>query len=334
MPRVNIIKRIKTGERWKMVSIPRNRHGRYNWKALPGGRYYVEWYENGKRKRKPGGIATAEALETARRRKHILEGKALGFEAYAKAEEEAKHTPLHVTVKRYLEHIEGLKKPNTLRKYRAVLNRLLEFFSGKATSPKDISPDDLNDFMVHLKKRYDLDDNTVIHNMVIVAQFLKKQGVAGITRHIALPQKITSLPEEYIDEGLQKFFRTCSKEERTLFLTYLLTGLREQEVMYLSWDDINFKLNTIRVTAKPGQGFYPKRSEEREVPVPKHLIQLLQEHPKVKESPFVFPSPTGNRELHMLDKCKEIANQAGLDPKKWHLRKFRSTYATRKPVRR
>jgi len=43
----------------------------------------------------------------------------------------------------------------------------------------------------------------------------------------------------------------------------------------------------------------------------------------------VFPSPRGNREQHMLDRCKEVAARAGLDPKKFDLKTFRSTYATR-----
>ena len=329
MARVNIIKQVKVGERWKMVSIPRDRHGRHNWKALPEGGYFVDWYENGKRKRQAAGTTTAQALQAARRRKHILEGKALGFDAYIKAEEEAKRTPLHLAAKHYLEQVEGLKKPNTLRKYRAVLNRFLEFFSGKATTAKGISPDALNDFMVYLKKKHRLDNNTVIHNMVIVAQFLKKQGLSGVTRHIDLPQRITTLPEEYTDRELKKFFSACTKPEHMMFLTFLLTGFREQEVMYLIWEDVNFTLNTIRVTAKPQLGFYPKRWEEREVPVPKNLTALLKDHPRMEKSPFILPSPRGNRELHMRDKAKEIARRAKLDPAKFDLRKFRSTYATR-----
>jgi hypothetical protein len=45
--------------------------------------------------------------------------------------------------------------------------------------------------------------------------------------------------------------------------------------MHLAGTDLNLHLHTIRVTAKPDLGFYPKRWEEREVPVPKHLIELL-----------------------------------------------------------
>jgi integrase len=40
-------------------------------------------------------------------------------------------------------------------------------------------------------------------------------------------------------------------------------------------------------------------------------------------------SPTGNREQHMLDRCKAVAKRAGLDPGQFDLKTFRSTYATR-----
>ena len=137
------------------------------------------------------------------------------------------------------------------------------------------------------------------------------------------------MPQEYTDEELNRFFSACTEQEHRLFLTFLLTGFREQEVVHLWWDDINFSLNTVRVTAKPDLGFSPKRWEEREVPVPKQLMERLEAHPHFEDSRFVFPSPRGNRELHMLDKCKAIARLAKLDPARFNLRKFRSTYSTR-----
>ena len=157
---------------------------------------------------------------------------------------------------------------------------------------------------------------------------LRKQCRAGLTRSIDLPEAIRSLPEEYNDQDLQAFFAACSKEEQTLFMTFLLTGFREQEVMCLSWNDIYFNLNTVRVTAKPDLGFSPKRWEEREVPVPKQLIEFLKVYPHKDGSRFVFPSPRGNCELRLLDKCKAIGERAKLIRAHFHLRKFRSTYAT------
>jgi hypothetical protein len=46
-------------------------------------------------------------------------------------------------VKHYLESVEALKKPNTLRKYRAVLNRFVEFLPANA-DPRKVTPDDLS----------------------------------------------------------------------------------------------------------------------------------------------------------------------------------------------
>jgi integrase len=165
--------------------------------------------------------------------------------------------------------------------------------------------------------------------MAIVAQFLKKQGCGRVTRGIDLPQRVTSLPSEYTDEELRKFFGACDAEERAIFTTFLLTGMREQEVVHLSWPDVNFQRNSIEVSAKPDLGFYPKRWEKREIPVHRKVFELLEQHPHRVGSSFVFPSPAGNREHHFLDRCKAVARRSEVDEEKFDLKTFRSTYATR-----
>jgi integrase len=171
--------------------------------------------------------------------------------------------------------------------------------------------------------------NTVLHNVIIVAQFCKRNGRSGITRQVHLPERVSSLPREYTQEELTKFLSACNDAEVALFSTFLLTGFREQEVMYLDWPDVNLRLRSIRVTAKPGLGFFPKRWEERKVPVPVRLANILERHPQTNGSVFMFPSPTGNREQNMLRLCKAVAERAGLDPAGFDLKTFRSTYATR-----
>ena len=44
---------------------------------------------------------------------------------------------------------------------------------------------------------------------------------------------------------------------------------------------------------------------------------------------FIFPSPAGNREQNMLLKCKAVAERCGLDPTKFDLKTFRSSFCTR-----
>ena len=128
MSRVNIVKRIKIGGRWKMFSIPRNAKGNYDWNAIADGRYYVEWYVGGTRRRVSAGVTAAQALEVQRRKHHELEGRKLGIPGFETAGETVKKPALHVAIAKYLEQIAALKKPNTHRKYEAVLNRFGEFF--------------------------------------------------------------------------------------------------------------------------------------------------------------------------------------------------------------
>jgi len=171
-----------------------------------------------------------------------------------------------------------------------VLGRFLEFF-GDRNAVDAISSEDLTRFLVCPKKDHALGANTILDNAIIIAQFLKRQGRSGITRKLQLPERITSLPKEYRDEGLARFLAACRDWERALFSTFLLTGFREQEVMYLFWSDINFNLRTIRVTAKPQLGFYPKRWEERELPAAAQLVAELEMHAPASIAGSSFPLP-------------------------------------------
>ena len=328
MSRVNIVKKIKIDGSWKLLSIPRNAKGNYDWSALPDGLYLIEWRAGGKRRRESAGATAAQALEAQRRKRHELEGRKLGVPGFELAGEAAKKPALHIAVREYLAQIEALKKPNTHRKYEAVLERFLEFFQSRE-SIDQISSDDLTRYVIALKKDHKLGANTVLHNAIIVAQFFKRAGRSGITRGLQLPERITPLPREYREADLSTFFKAAYDAEKALFSTFLLTGFREMEVVHLFWTDISFELQTARVTAKPDMGFYPKRWEEREVPIPVKLIDLLKVHTRRAGCNLVFPSPAGNREYHMLDHCKAVAKRAGLDSTHFDLKTFRSTYATR-----
>jgi integrase/recombinase XerD len=171
--------------------------------------------------------------------------------------------------------------------------------------------------------------NTVLHNVVIIAQFCKRNGRPGLTRLLHLPERMSPLPLEYTEDELASFFEVTTDREGELFSTFLLTGFREQEVAFLFWSDVNLKLRTIRVASKPHLRFSPKRWEEREIPIPVELAKLLETRPHLHTERFVFPSLAGNREHKMSLKCKAVAERAGLDSERFDLTTFRSTYTTR-----
>jgi hypothetical protein len=73
-------------------------------------------------------------------------------------------------------------------------------------------------------KNQDIAANTVIHNVIVIAQFLKRQGRPNTTRELHLPGRITTLPCEYGEQDLARFFTACDERERVLFSTFLMTG--------------------------------------------------------------------------------------------------------------
>ena len=328
MAHVNLLKQFKTGNGWVLKSIPRKPNGQRDWSALPDGSYFIEWREEGKRMRLPAGRTVSQALEAQRIKLAEIAATEVGIlQRYKPLPPPPEPEPIRLSaqIRRYLDQIDTLKKPNTYRKYNAVLMRFDEHFPGREL--KQISDEELNDFVIKLRKS-GLSANTVLHNIVIIAQFCRRNGRLNLTRDLQLPEAIHFLPKVYTEEQQSRFLVACDSWERTLFSTFLFTGFREQEVMYLFWKDLNPKLRTVRVLSKPDLKFYPKRWEEREVPIPAELAELLERHPVSIDSPFVFPSPTGNREQNFLRRCKLIAERAGLDPEEFDLKTFRSTYAT------
>ena len=63
--RVNILRRVKTSKGWANVALKRNVKRRIQWPS--GGRFLIEWRENGKRLRASAGETPAEALEAQKR---------------------------------------------------------------------------------------------------------------------------------------------------------------------------------------------------------------------------------------------------------------------------
>ena len=55
-------------------------------------------------------------------------------------------------------------------------------------------------------------------------------------------------PEIYEQEELERMFAACSDEERLWYEFFLMTGMREQEVMFTYWSDVNFAAATVRVS--------------------------------------------------------------------------------------
>jgi integrase len=129
------------------------------------------------------------------------------------------------------------------------------------------------------------------------------------------------MPVVYEREELDRF--SCRTHKNlTVHKLLLTTGLRMQEARWLEWGDVGDGF--IRVSAKPH--WTPKTHEERSVPIPQWMADMLNLMPKT--SRLIFPTALSNADFHMLRTCKRIAKAAGLDEAKWSLHGFRRTAIT------
>jgi integrase/recombinase XerD len=138
-------------------------------------------------------------------------------------------------------------------------------------------------------------------------------------------------PEMYEQEDLDKLFKACDAEEQLWYEFFLMTGMREQEVMYTYWSDVNLAHATVRVSHKPDRGWTPKTYKEREIPIPAKLVKSLKawKAKANKSCNLVFPTAGCNPKLDFLDCLKTVAERAKLDEDNFWLHKFRATFATR-----
>jgi integrase/recombinase XerD len=334
---VNLTKRIKTsnGMRYCPVVVSGNRRVKPHFVIVngqperhPEGAYYLEWRENGRRVRLSVGKDPADA--TARRLRKEAELNALNNGASVVPDNgENGHRSIATAVAEFLEETELSKKPKTLAAYTTSLNYFTE--SCPKLFLKDIERKDLLKFGAFLREHKKQSPRSVYNKFENLMSFLKANGIRGLVGKNDWPRYTEEEPEIYDQEELDTLFRACDDEERLWFEFFLMTGMREQEVMYTYWSDINFRHATVRVSHKADRGWTPKAYKEREIPIPSNLADSLASWKRkaTKGCDLVFPTAGCNPKLNFLDDLKAVAERAKLDKDNFWLHKFRATFATR-----
>ena len=240
---------------------------------------------------------------------------------------QAKHS-LAAAIASYLEDIKLTKKPKTHSAYSTALDYFAE--SCRKQFVEDIDRKDMLKFSAFLRDDKDQSPRSCLQQFRSVMAFCKAQGgVRGLVSKNDWPRFTEESPEVYEREEVSQFLHACEPNERLWFEFFLMTGMREQEVMYMYWSDIKLSKCTVRVTHKPDLDWTPKAYKEREIPIPESLIASLKAaKPKHGDCPLVFPTSGCKPKLDFLDCCKAIAKRARLNPETFWLHKFRATFAT------
>jgi integrase len=323
--RVNILQRVKTDGVWANVALKRNAKGRIAWPSA--GRYLIEWRESGIRLRQAAGGTPSEALEAQKRKRLELEARETGLALSDVAQKN--RLTLVKAVQDFLRDIKTFRKPLTSQKYEQVLELFSEHVVPK-TYLDEINSDDIKAFLAWRKSKGCDPGRSLYTDRVLLHNFFNKLGVDNPVKGVPRLTKFRKRPAAYTNAELKKFFAVCNACERAFFVLALATGLRRGELQTLHWSDLDLVNRQVHVRAKPEYNFSPKDWEERTIPFSEETAAIMREHPRLANCPIVFPSPKSHLNYRFLhDRCKAIAIRAGLDPKDWHLHRFRDTAATR-----
>ncbi|MFZ1138180.1 MAG: tyrosine-type recombinase/integrase [Candidatus Sulfotelmatobacter sp.] len=334
---VNLTKRVQTIKGMRYCPVVLSPNGRVKPDLVlvsgkqerhPEGAYYLEWRENGRRIRLSVGKDPQDAAARRQRKEAELNALNNGVSVLPENGENGSRS-IARAVAQFLEETELTKKPKTLAAYTTALNYFTE--SCPKLFLQDIERKDLLKFCAFLRDEKKQAPRSVYNKFENVMTFLKANGIRGLVGKNDWPRYTEEESEMYEQAELDKLFKACDAEERLWYEFFLMTGMREQEVMYTYWSDVNLGVATVRVSHKPDRGWTPKAYKEREIPIPAKLVKGLKawKAKSDKTCSLVFPTAGCNPKLDFLDCLKAVAERAKLDEDNFWLHKFRATFATR-----
>jgi len=217
------------------------------------------------------------------------------------------------------------------------IKNLLSFF-GSDRPLNSITKEDMENYRIWRLKS--VTPSTCSREMTTIALFFDRAAELGFidenpARKLKpLRERKERQPRAMTREELKRFFEVVKQNRHLLhgmayeiFLTYYLTGMRRQELLYLEWEDLDFERRKIKIQAKiEKDGFITKTGYAREVGMSKTLAEVLSKLPR--KGRYVFGGDTPLIHPHVItDTFRMLRKKAGLPPS-ITLHSLRHTYIT------
>lgn len=289
-------------------------------------------------------------LKGKRRTKKGFKTKAEAERAQAKRFEELnkginpvnKKTTIKEAGELYLRlHASTNCKPSTYQTYQGYLNNVIVPFFGDINI-NEISPILIKEFMKYMqdKGRVNATVNKYIKFISAIYNFMIDSDIAvrnPLARIKSLKEvknkKIRALCTEEVQALLSKT-KKIYPDFYPLLFTAIFTGMRQGELMALTWDSINWITKKITVDKNYTHGRLgtPKTGKIRVIDMSDELAKVLREWRiacPVSENKLVFPNNEGNyqsAENMMKRRFLPALNRAGIEQIRFH--DLRHTYAS------
>jgi integrase len=154
---------------------------------------------------------------------------------------------------------------------------------------------------------------------------VKKGLCAGLGFKIEMPRVNNLKTEDLSPDQLSNLLRAIGQDHDIQAANFirmaLFTGMRRGELFKLKWDDIDFERGFINIRQ-------PKGGKDQTIPLNQAARELLDNHPRDNNSPFVFPGRGGRQRTEIRRPIDRIRKAAGLPPDFRPLHGLRHTYAS------
>jgi integrase len=202
---------------------------------------------------------------------------------------------------------------------------LQKAFGGK--EPQEISQIDIHRLRINLSKT--LKAQTVKHVLVLLNRIVnygvKKGLCVGLAFKIEMPRVNNLRTEDLNPEQLSDLMAAIDEDHDIQAANFmrlaLLTGLRRGELCKLRWQDLDFDRGFIHIRE-------PKGGQDQAIPLNLAARELLEDHPRSNNSPFVFPGRGGKQRTSPPWRINAIKTRAGLPSDFRPLHGLRHVYAS------
>jgi integrase len=289
--------------------------------------FYISYYRQGKRIEEKAGRQFRDKMTAARAnqiRTRRIEGTSPSNQERRQEAQQQQWTLGRL----WAEYSEPLPRntKNFITDFGRYKNYLQSALGRK--EPRELSPMDVHRLRIKLSK--DLKPQTVKHVLLLLQRLINfgvKKGLCpGITFKIEMP-KVDNKKTEYLTaEQLRALTAAIDAHEwepqaANFMRLVLYTGMRRGEIFKLQWQDLDFDRGFITIRA-------PKGGKEESIPLNQAAREVLANHPRVEDSPFVFPGRGGRQRTRPPKLIEAIREQAGLPADFRPLHGLRHSYAS------
>jgi integrase len=319
----------------------------------PDGHYVLRYFDGRLPRYKKIGNDPTEALDQLKRAQQELKLKNA-----AKAAGYIIPNPVPVKRKSLAEYahqfIELKRSPSlklhedTVKLYISIVEEFIPI-SGK-TFPEDITEADIIRYCDELDKRYA--DGVRARRYTSLRGFLFYSGLEPkrlITTSVHNRLKFCEKKKVRIYSGIEisTLLSVCDPYHHALFMVGLLSGMRDEELGHLLWQQVDFEANVLRLTSYEIQHkgktikLQLKDREDRDIPLFPMLRQELLQLRKIRPNTvFVLSTRNDLPNVKILDALKRKVRKAGLncglcrgcvarkECHRFHTHYFRSSFAS------